>query len=311
MKRFLYKNFLAMLLVVVMIFPAIAYAASGDSVTIKSVYFKDEKGRMVYVDYEKAVDDAINEDLTLYNAIKEYVGIAEEKGRTIYIETDTGKILDYKQAMIDGLFRLVEIVDNSKYQISGSIEYTHELKIVNGEVEIVEKEDETDPVDPVEPVYIVRIDPVDDVTVELGTSYSEAINKLAETTTILDSEAYTHEVDLYWTIEGYDGDVEGEYMATGTFELPEGIENKKGLDLEVRAKVIVVSDWPDEIDSIDVGQSEITEKTYANINIKDEYVDEVEGVYVDDRLANQVEDAPFQWRIEVEEGTREKDLKEG
>lgn len=295
------------MLVILLTFPAIAYASARENVAIKSVYFKDEKGRMVYVNYKQAIEDAMDGKLQLYNAIKEYVGEAEEKGRNIYIETNTEKIYDYRLAMIDGLFRLEDIIGKVKYEVSGSIEYTHVLIVEDGVAKIVPKETVIDP--PEDPVYIVDITPVRSVTVDFGTPEEEAIRLLPNTTTIRDSEGGIHTVELSWTIDNYNGNIEGEYTAIGTFELPAGIENQLGLTLKVTTMVIVASPWPEEVESVVVGVSAITEKTYVNINIKDEFVSEVEAVYVKDKLANQVEGEPFQWRIEVEEGTTVNDLK--
>lgn len=306
MKRYLFKSFLPMLLVMLLVLPAMVYASNEGNVTIKSVYFRNAEGNMVYVDYEKATDDAMNGDLTLYDAIKEYVGAAEAKGRALYIETNTGNILDYRLAMIDGLFRLEDVIDNEKYEYSGEVQYTHVLTVIDGVAKIVRKEDVKDPV---EPVDIVSISPISSVTVPFGTPEDEAIELLPDRTTITDSEGNTHTVYLNWTIENYNGNEEGEYTAIGTFELPAGIENNLGLTLEVITKVIVDSPWPKEVESVVVGVSAITERTYANINISEEYISEVEAVYVNGMLANQVEDETAQWRIEVEKGTTEDSLK--
>lgn len=76
---------------------------------------------------------------------------------------------------------------------------------------------------PLNPV-IVSITPVSDVEVDYGTSLDDAIAALSPTTTITDSDDGTHTVNLSWTIEGYDGSVAGDYNATGTFTLPEGVD---------------------------------------------------------------------------------------
>jgi hypothetical protein len=76
---------------------------------------------------------------------------------------------------------------------------------------------------PLNPV-IVSITPVADVEVDYGTSLDDAIAALSPTTTITDSDDGTHTVTLSWTIEGYDGSVAGDYNATGTFTLPEGVD---------------------------------------------------------------------------------------
>lgn len=95
---------------------------------------------------------------------------------------------------------------------------------------------------PVNPV-IVSIAPVDDVEVEFGTVLDDAIAALAPTTTITDSDEGTHTVTLTWTIADYDGNVAGDYNATGTFTLPEGVDQADpAIPLEVSAVVTVLEE---------------------------------------------------------------------
>ena len=97
MKRLGVKSLLSIILVVSLLVPTIVAASNNSNVSIKYVYFEDASGNMVFVDYEDAIKQGVDGDLILYNAIKEYVGDAEEKGRAIFIETSNGKILDYKR----------------------------------------------------------------------------------------------------------------------------------------------------------------------------------------------------------------------
>jgi len=91
-----------------------------------------------------------------------------------------------------------------------------------------------------EPPYIVSITLVDDVSVPSGTAEEDAKAVLAAETTIEDSEGETHTVALSWSIDSYDGATAGNYTATGTFELPEGVEQSDPpMDLEVTATVTV------------------------------------------------------------------------
>lgn len=70
---------------------------------------------------------------------------------------------------------------------------------------------------------IASITPVANVQVAYGTSAQNAIAALPAATTIKDSEGNTHTVNLNWTISGYNGNAAGNYTATGTFSLPEGV----------------------------------------------------------------------------------------
>ena len=428
MKKVYIKRLLSLMMVLLLVFPVLVSASSSSSI-IKKVYFKDEAGDMVFVDYEAAINQSLEGDNSLYNGIKHYVGIAEAKGRPIYLETDTGKIIDFKLAMIDNLFRLEDIIENTEYEVDHEIEYSHELKIVGGEPVIDPIESHTNytidiygpetlkvgeignfdvraygdgegnvnyraryeyrisggpgileyldgnswreiplsgsfgPTDGftltpdwdvttslkftptaegtysvnltlkdldenktladadhilrvtkvVEIVELVSITPVSGIEVEAGTSEEIAIGLLPQTTTIIDSKDRVHTVDLSWTMETYDGNIAEDYTAIGRFDLPEGIQNSAGLELKVEAIVTVGQlpdlEWPIEVEDVTVGKSQITNRTYANIDIKNEYIPIVEKVYVDNTLANNIEDRPSQWRIEVEDGTIAEELK--
>lgn len=86
-------------------------------------------------------------------------------------------------------------------------------------------------------------DNVGDVTVSIGTGLNDAIDGLDKTVTITDSEGNTHEVTLEWTIQEYDGNTANNYEATGTFELPLGVDQADPeMDLKVTATVTVEGD---------------------------------------------------------------------
>jgi hypothetical protein len=71
---------------------------------------------------------------------------------------------------------------------------------------------------------IVRISGVDDIKVPFGTSEAAALGLLPAKTTIEDSEGSIHEVSLSWQVTGYLPQTPDDYSATGTFELPDGLE---------------------------------------------------------------------------------------
>jgi uncharacterized repeat protein (TIGR02543 family) len=90
--------------------------------------------------------------------------------------------------------------------------------------------------------YIISITGVDSVEVPIGTVEADAIAALASETTITDSDDETYTVALDWTIAEYDGNTPGDYTATGTFELPEGVEQSDPpLELKVTATVTVLA----------------------------------------------------------------------
>lgn len=87
---------------------------------------------------------------------------------------------------------------------------------------------------------IVSIADVDDLEVGYGTVEDDTIATLAATTIIKDSDSATHTVALSWTIADYDGNIAGDYTATGTFVLPEGVHQADpAMRLEVTATVTV------------------------------------------------------------------------
>jgi len=73
-------------------------------------------------------------------------------------------------------------------------------------------------------VTIISVNPVDDITVPYATSLNDALALLAQETTIVDSEGNSHTVTLSWQVDNYDPESAGDYLATGTFELPDGVE---------------------------------------------------------------------------------------
>ena len=93
----------------------------------------------------------------------------------------------------------------------------------------------------VEPKYeLVSVTPVRNVKVGYGTSEADALAALPPTTTIKDEDNRIHTVKLNWTIDGYNGNVTGNYTATGTFVLPEGvIQPAQPIDLSVTSIVTV------------------------------------------------------------------------
>ena len=68
MKKMYIKRTISLLLVLLLVFPAIGLATSSGSI-ISRVYFQDEAGNMVYVDYEAAINQSLEGDSSLYNQI--------------------------------------------------------------------------------------------------------------------------------------------------------------------------------------------------------------------------------------------------
>ncbi|WP_163215703.1 TIM-barrel domain-containing protein [Clostridium thermarum] len=93
--------------------------------------------------------------------------------------------------------------------------------------------------------FLETIQPVADIEIAAGTSMVEALAALAKTTTITDNWGQVHEVTLNWSIADFDSSKAGLLTATGTFTLPEDVEQPVvPIDLRVTAKVTVVDKTP-------------------------------------------------------------------
>jgi hypothetical protein len=79
-----------------------------------------------------------------------------------------------------------------------------------------------------------------DAYVCTGTLEADAIAQLASQITITDTDANEYLVDVTWTIDTYDGATDGDYNATGTFVLPDGVlQTDPATTLEVTAVVTI------------------------------------------------------------------------
>jgi len=332
MKKMYIKRTISLLLVLLLMFPVIGLASSGGSI-ISKVYFRDEAGNMVFADYEAAINQSFEGDNTLYNGIVHYVGIAEARGRAIYLETSSGKVLDYKLAMIDNLFRLEDIIGKAKYEVDHEIEYSHELRIVDGEPVIAPKTVHTH--------YRININ--GPVELEVGQVGNFNIRAFGDGKGNVNYRAkYEYAVSGgEGRLEYLDGNTWRQIPLTGFFGPASEFEITPNWDLTTNLRFIPsdngtytldlrlidldnnvvlanarhtltvtgeTEDFPAAVEEVIVGKSPITNKTYANIEIKEEYVSVVEAVYVYNRLAYQMEDKPSQWRAEVPDGTKAEDL---
>ncbi len=90
-------------------------------------------------------------------------------------------------------------------------------------------------------IYEIDIyESVNDIIVGLGLNENEVKELLTEYIVISDSEDFEYFAELEWTIDSFDGNSEGEYTATGTFELPVGVlQTDPETVLEVYATITV------------------------------------------------------------------------
>ena len=92
----------------------------------------------------------------------------------------------------------------------------------------------------VEAFQLAKIAEPTDLEVEFGSKQYYAMQDLEETIIVTDNQGNDYLVALEWSIENYNGNQVGDYTATGTFDLPAGVENTElELELEVEATVTV------------------------------------------------------------------------
>ena len=114
--------------------------------------------------------------------------------------------------------------------------------------------------------HIVSISSVSPISVDYETLLADAIAALPAQTSITDSDDASHPVNLSWTISDYNGNVPGDYSATGTFTLPTGvIQSDPETELKVTTTVTVL----DRVVSFDVDANWIQDgatslASYAN-----------------------------------------------
>ena len=81
---------------------------------------------------------------------------------------------------------------------------------------------------------------VQNITVPYQTIEASAISQLAQTITISDTYDAEHVVLLNWSVTSYDGNIPTDYSATGSFELPTGVEQADPPTLLIVNAVITV-----------------------------------------------------------------------
>ncbi len=90
---------------------------------------------------------------------------------------------------------------------------------------------------------INTIEGVDDITVPFGTPKEDALAMLDTQTIVYDTGGNSYPVDLDWQSVDYEGTTPGDYTATGSFDLPDGVEQTDPpTPLQVEAIITVLDD---------------------------------------------------------------------
>ena len=92
-------------------------------------------------------------------------------------------------------------------------------------VEVIVDEVVPEPIDP----YLVSVEQIEEIYVDFGTTLEEVISMLPTMTVLFDNFDNDYEVDLDWIVYNYIGDdprfSPARYIASGLFEVPNGIES--------------------------------------------------------------------------------------
>lgn len=150
---------------------------------------------------------------------------------------------------------------------------------------------------------IALINPVDDIEVLFNVDETEVISQLSQTTTIVDDNGGIYTVQLDWSVNNYDQITPGDYIATGTFELPgDVVQSSPPTPLLVNAVITILDpgliniiDYYNEIEDVEVPygtiQSHALDSLPQTITITDSY-DLEYSVFLYWTINNYIADVP-------------------
>jgi hypothetical protein len=273
---------LALTLALVFMFSAVAAAA-----TPSIIYYKNAAGKVVQADYQAALDRAVAGNTALLDALKKAFVDAQDNFRDIMVKNDDGSVIDWKKALTDKK-SYQEAMADSNY---AGTEPAHELELVLDESgSVVER-----PAWPVEMEGLPLI------------SYSDLTQKTYATITI--KVEYVDKVTAV-TIAGKAA-VQQPDRSKWRAEVPAGTtaESLAGKIVITVQQPPAPGQWPAEMEGLPlISYSDLTQKTYATITIKAEYVDKVTAVTIAGKAATRLQNEPNKWRAEVTAGTTAESL---
>lgn len=89
----------------------------SDAVSPQHIYFRDNNKRIIRADYAKAVEDLLEGNSALRNAISSALSEAIESFREVYVEDNNGSFIDYSRAIENGLLYDEAKKDGQTYQV--------------------------------------------------------------------------------------------------------------------------------------------------------------------------------------------------
>ncbi|NHM26461.1 hypothetical protein G7K71_05550 [Desulfofundulus sp. TPOSR] len=275
---------LALTLALVFMFSAVAFAA-----TPSIIFYQNAAGQIVQVDYQKAMDQAAAGNTALLQELKRAYIDAQDNFRPIVVKNDDGSVVDWSKALKDKKpYQQVVADDNYK-----GTEPRPDVELVVDETgKAVEK--------PVAKPWPAEMEGLPLI------SYSDLTQKTYATITI--KAEYVDKVTAV-TIAGKAA-VQQPDRSKWRAEVPAGTtaESLAGKIVITVQEPPAPGQWPAEMEGLPlISYSDLTQKTYATITIKAEYVDKVTAVTIAGKAAVQQPDRS-KWRAEVPAGTTAESL---
>ncbi|AEG13899.1 hypothetical protein Desku_0264 [Desulfofundulus kuznetsovii DSM 6115] len=275
---------LALTLALVFMFSAVAFAA-----TPSIIFYQNAAGQIVQVDYQKAMDQAAAGNTALLQELKRAYIDAQDNFRPIVVKNDDGSVVDWSKALKDKKpYQQVVADDNYK-----GTEPRPDVELVVDETgKAVEK--------PVAKPWPAEMEGLPLI------SYSDLTQKTYATITI--KAEYVDKVTAV-TIAGKAA-VQQPDRSKWRAEVPAGTtaESLAGKIVITVQEPPAPGQWPEQMEGLPlISYSDLTQKTYATITIKAEYVDKVTAVTIAGKAAVQQPDRS-KWRAEVPAGTTAESL---
>lgn len=150
--------------------------------------------------------------------------------------------------------------DNNEYEVINKNEISVDLNDKDNECII-----NCNKKDLIDKITIKSIGEVPSQVVDFGTEKNSVIEKLSKIGIIIDSNDNKHKVTLNWTMDNYDANKSGKYVAIGRFKLPEGVnQTEPEMKLEVKAEIVV----KEQFENIDNDKWSVEDFNFSGTTIK-------------------------------------------
>ncbi|WP_338826039.1 hypothetical protein MTBGP_02540 [Moorella thermoacetica] len=277
---------LALTLALAFMFSAVALAA-----TPSIIFYQNAAGQMVQVDYQKAMDQAAAGNTALLEELKKAYIDAQDNFRAIAVKNDDGSVVDWSKALKDKKpYHQVVADDNYK-----GTEPKPDVELVVDETgKAVEKPVATQWPEQMEGQPLISFSDLTQKTYATITIKAEYVDKVTAVTIAGKAASKLQSEPNKWRAE----------VPAGTTA-----ESLAG-QIQITVQETPASgQWPAEMEGQPlISFSDLTQKTYATITIKAEYVDKVTAVTIAGKAASKLQSEPNKWRAEVPAGTTAESL---